>query len=317
MAKWAQGFYDIQNPAKYVGTGKPRFRSGWELSFMRFCDTNDHILQWASEAVQIPYRNPLTGKQTIYVPDFLITYRTKGNTMRAELIEIKPKKQSVLESKMSNRDKAVVAINYAKWAAAQKWCQRQGLAFRVITEDQMFHNGRAWATKYGMTKKLEELFDLPLSNEEVDTALPSLPANRETLQALDDAIDKIDNALPAVKGLDASDTEMDELSDLAKASYKDLMDLGMQVDSRFASEIFGVASNMLGHAITAKTAKLDKKLKTIDLQLKKMRLDQQQQIIDAKETENTPAAQVGQGVILSRNDLLDRIIGKGQNDTNA
>ncbi len=142
MSKWAQGFYDIQNPAKYVGTGKPRFRSGWELSFMRFCDTNDHILQWASEAVQIPYRNPLTGKQTIYVPDFLITYRTKGNTMRAELIEIKPKKQSVLESKMSSKEKAVVAINYAKWQAAQKWCQRQGIAFRVITEDQMFHNGR-------------------------------------------------------------------------------------------------------------------------------------------------------------------------------
>lgn len=168
-----------------------------------------------------------------------------------------------------------------------------------------------------MTKKLEELFDLPPSSEEIDSALPQLPANRETLQALDDAIDKIDNALPAVKGLDASDTEMDELSDLAKASYKDLMDLGMQVDSRFASEIFGVASNMLGHAITAKTAKLDKKLKTIDLQLKKMRLDQQQQVIDAKETENTPTAQVGQGVILSRNDLLDRIIGKGQNDTKA
>lgn len=168
-----------------------------------------------------------------------------------------------------------------------------------------------------MTKKLEELFDLPPSSEEIDSALPQLPANRETLQALDDAIDKIDNALPAVKGLDASDTEMDELSDLAKSSYKDLMDLGMQVDSRFASEIFGVASNMLGHAITAKTAKLDKKLKMIDLQMKKMRLDQQQQIIDAKETENTPAAQVGQGVILSRNDLLDRIIGKGQNDTNA
>jgi hypothetical protein len=166
-------------------------------------------------------------------------------------------------------------------------------------------------------KKLEELFDLPPSNEEIDAALPQIPANRETLQALDEAIDKIDTALPAVKGLDASDAEMDELSDLAKASYKDLIDLGMQVDSRFAAEIFSVASNMLGHAITAKTAKLDKKLKTIDLQLKKMRLNQQQQIIDAKETENTPAAQVGQGVILSRNDLLDRIIGKGQNDTNA
>lgn len=164
-----------------------------------------------------------------------------------------------------------------------------------------------------MTKKLEELFDLPPSDDEIDAAIPSLPANRETLQALDDAIDKIDTALPAVKGLDASDQEMDELSDMAKASYKDLIDLGMQVDSRFAAEIFSVASNMLGHAITAKTAKLDKKLKTIDLQLKKMRLDQQQQIIDAKEVENTPAAQTAQGVILSRNDLLDRIIGKSQN----
>lgn len=164
-----------------------------------------------------------------------------------------------------------------------------------------------------MTKKLEELFDLPPSNSEIDAAIPSLPANRETLQALDEAIDKIDSALPAVKGLDASDQEMDELSDLAKASYKDLIDLGMQVDSRFAAEIFSVASNMLGHAITAKTAKLDKKLKTIDLQLKKMRLDQQQQILDTKENENTPAAQTAQGVILSRNDLLERIIGKSQN----
>jgi hypothetical protein len=62
--------------------------------------------------------------------------------MRAELIEIKPKKQSVIESKMSNRDRAIVAINYAKWAAAQKWCKHQGLTFRVITEDQMFRNGR-------------------------------------------------------------------------------------------------------------------------------------------------------------------------------
>lgn len=142
MSKWAQGFYEILNPDKYVGKGKPRYRSGWEHSFMRFCDTNDNILQWASEAVQIPYKHPLTGKQTVYVPDFLITYRNRDNTVRAELIEIKPKKQSVLESKMSSRDRAVVAINYAKWDAAQKWCKRQGIQFRVITEDQMFHNGK-------------------------------------------------------------------------------------------------------------------------------------------------------------------------------
>ena len=163
-----------------------------------------------------------------------------------------------------------------------------------------------------MTRKLEELFDLPPTEEEVDSALPTLPTNRETLQALDDAIDKVDNALPAVRGLDATDTEMD-LAGLATGSYKDLMDLGMQVDSRFASEIFSVASNMLGHAITAKTAKLDKKLKMIDLQMKKMRLDQQQQALDSKENEGLGSAQTAHGVVLSRNDLLERIIGKGQN----
>jgi hypothetical protein len=83
------------------------------------------------------------------------------------------------------------------------------------------------------------------------------------------------------------------------------MDLGMQVDSRFASEIFSVASNMLGHAITAKTAKMDKKLKMIDLQLKKMRLDQQQSVIDAKAADagTSEAMQTAQGMVLSRNDL--------------
>jgi hypothetical protein len=141
MSRWAQGTYEVVNQDKYVGTRAPRYRSGWELSFMRFCDANNHVLQWASESIQIPYRHPLTGRQTIYVPDFFITYRTKNNTMRAELIEIKPKKQSVVESKMSSRDRAVVAINYAKWQAAEAWCRRQGITFRVITEDQMFKNG--------------------------------------------------------------------------------------------------------------------------------------------------------------------------------
>ena len=158
-----------------------------------------------------------------------------------------------------------------------------------------------------MTRKLSELFDLSPTTEEVDASLPDLPTSRETLQALDTAIDKIDNALPAVRGLDSTDTEMDELSDLAKGSYKDLMDLGMQVDSRFASEIFGVASNMLGHAITAKTAKLDKKLKMIDLQLKKMRLDQ---TAKPDSDDGTGLVQTAQGVVLSRNDLLERIVGR-------
>jgi len=160
-----------------------------------------------------------------------------------------------------------------------------------------------------MTRKLEELFDLPPTTEEVEAAVPSIAENRTAIQTLDAAIDKIDAALPAVRGLESTDQEMDELAGLATSSYKDLMDLGMQVDSRFASEIFGVASNMLGHAITAKTAKLDKKLKMIDLQMKKVRLDQQQ----ADKDPEGAAAQQGQGHVLSRNELLERILGKNQN----
>ena len=143
MKRFAQGIFRPTNPQKYVGRREPRFRSGWELAFMRFCDTNDNILQWVSESIAIPYRHPLTGKMTQYIPDFLITYRTRNNTVKAELIEIKPKKQSVIESKMSNKDRAIVAINYAKWDAATKWARNNGLTFRVITENDMFHNGRA------------------------------------------------------------------------------------------------------------------------------------------------------------------------------
>jgi len=141
MSKFAQGVYKVLNTQKYAGNGSPRYRSGWELAFMRFCDSNDNILQWASESIVIPYRHPLTGKIANYIPDFLVTYRTKNNKTFAEVIEIKPKKQSVIEGKMSQRDRAVVAVNYAKWDSAQKWCQRQGLVFRVITEDDIFKNG--------------------------------------------------------------------------------------------------------------------------------------------------------------------------------
>jgi len=158
-------------------------------------------------------------------------------------------------------------------------------------------------------KKLEELFDLP-PTEKNNSVIPTIAENKLHLAELDETIDKIDNALPTVRGLDATDQEMDELAGLATGTYKDLMDLGFQVDSRFAAEIFSVASNMLGHAITAKTAKLDKKLKIIDLQLKKMRLDQ-----NVKSEEPAGGAmQTAQGMVLSRNDLLERLLrGKDQN----
>ena len=141
MANFRQGVYTVRNPDKYVGRNKPRYRSGWEMTFMMFLDTNDNIVNWASESISVPYRNPITGKNSMYVPDFFVTYRDRNNTTRAELIEIKPKKQSLIESKMSDRDRAVVAVNYAKWDAATKWARRNGLTFRVINEDQIFHQG--------------------------------------------------------------------------------------------------------------------------------------------------------------------------------
>jgi hypothetical protein len=142
MANFRQGFYEVKNSEKYVGNGKPKFRSGWEMTFMMFLDSNDNVINWASEPVRIPYRNPLTGKTTMYVPDFIVTYRGPKETVRAELIEIKPKKQSLIESKMKDRDRAIVAVNYAKWDAATKWARANGLMFRVITEEQIFHQGK-------------------------------------------------------------------------------------------------------------------------------------------------------------------------------
>ena len=143
MGKWAQGPYTVRNPQKYIGKGIPRYRSGWELAFMQFCDNNTSVLQWASESFVIKYRHPLTGKPTNYIPDFFVLYENKRGQKVAEIVEIKPKKQSIIESKVASaRDRAVVAINHAKWAAANAYCKAQGLTFRVITEDDLFYNGR-------------------------------------------------------------------------------------------------------------------------------------------------------------------------------
>lgn len=160
-----------------------------------------------------------------------------------------------------------------------------------------------------MTKKLEELFDLPTepkqSEEEESTtdveAQENIPVLSDNLAELD----KISAALPAVRGLEASDREMDDLADKAVKSFDDLMDLGMNIDSRWASDVFNTASSMLGHAITAKNAKINKKLKMIELQLKKARLDQQEAKNNGDEAEQT-----GTGHVLDRNELLQRLLDK-------
>ena len=140
MAKYAQGKYQVKNPEKFVGKRLPTYRSSWEFAFCTFCDNNPSVLQWASESISIPYKNPVTGKNTIYVPDFLITYQDKNERQHAELIEIKPSTQTTMETAKSLRDRYSVAINMAKWAAAQNWCKAHGLTFRVVTEFDIFKN---------------------------------------------------------------------------------------------------------------------------------------------------------------------------------
>jgi hypothetical protein len=159
-----------------------------------------------------------------------------------------------------------------------------------------------------MTRKLEELFDLPPSGCESETTEPdTVPVTQIQLKEIDATIDKIDEALPAVRGLDASDQEMDDLANKAQETFDNLMDLGFNVDSRYASEIFAVAGTMLGHALTAKTAKLNKKLKMVELQMKKVKLD--------RDVQGDEPTQTAHGQVLSRNDLLDMI--KGSRDQNS
>jgi hypothetical protein len=138
-SKYSQGIYKIQNPEKYVGNHAPRYRSSWEHTFMMFCDNNPSVQQWSSESIKIPYRDPLTGKQTVYVPDFLIVYLDKNLRKHAELVEIKPANQMLKERVGKNiYNQAQYVKNMAKWEAAGKWAQNQGIKFRVINEKDLF-----------------------------------------------------------------------------------------------------------------------------------------------------------------------------------
>lgn len=139
MTRWAQDRYVIKNPQKYIGKKQPFYRSSWEFSFMRFCDLDERILKWASEAISIPYKDPLTNRNTIYVPDFLIVYADKSGMIHNEIIEIKPQNQTLLEKVGKNRKNQLHYIkNQAKWQAAYAFCKKQGLTFRVLNEQDLF-----------------------------------------------------------------------------------------------------------------------------------------------------------------------------------
>ena len=142
MAKFAQGRFEMKNPDKYVGKKTPLARSSWEFVFMRMLDENPGVLNWASESIQIPYQDPLTGRYTIYVPDFFMVYADKSGKKHAEVIEVKPASQTFREQVgKSKYNQEQYVKNLAKWEAAQVWCKQQGLVFRVVNEGDIFHQG--------------------------------------------------------------------------------------------------------------------------------------------------------------------------------
>lgn len=131
--------YTPKNPEKYKGDYPIVARSGWERSVFQDLDSNEFILEWASEPMSIPYFDPVTGRQRIYIPDILfmgVTADMKGT--KTVLVEIKPAHEALIERARSDADSLVQATNMAKWAAASWWCERRGIEFRVVTEDDLF-----------------------------------------------------------------------------------------------------------------------------------------------------------------------------------
>ena len=142
LPRFAKGKFFPKNKEKYVGLKTPTYRSSWEHAFMRLCDEHPNVAKWASESIKIPYRHPFTGKYTVYVPDFFIVYTDKNGRKNAELVEVKPKSQTnMMDAGKSFAKKKQVALNMAKWEAANAYAKQNKIRFRVVSEDQLFHNG--------------------------------------------------------------------------------------------------------------------------------------------------------------------------------
>ena len=139
-SKYMQGHYKPVNPSKYVGTYPICWRSSWEFHLMRKFDTHPNVIEWASESLKIPYTNPFTNKYTVYVPDFVVVYVDASGKRKAEIIEVKPAKETFMEQAKSQRHKLAVALNAHKWAAAHAFAKSHGMQFRVMNECDIFNN---------------------------------------------------------------------------------------------------------------------------------------------------------------------------------
>lgn len=148
MARYHQGIYTPVHPEKYKGEQLPKYRSSWELDAMKFFDFSDSCVEWISEPTNfgsgrggIPYSDPITGKQKIYIPDFIITQIDRHGNIKKKMIEIKPLHEADSKYSRNATDDIIRMRNEAKWGAATAWCMRHGLDFIVLTEAEMFLGG--------------------------------------------------------------------------------------------------------------------------------------------------------------------------------
>ena len=138
MAKFSQGVYTPKNMKKYIGNTLPTFRSSWEMRVFLLLDNSPNVISWASEPIAIPYISPVDGRSHRYFPDLLYKYIDNSGKQHIELVEIKPKSQSINEHAKSDHDRIACAVNAAKWKQASLWCKAQGIRFRVLTEVEIF-----------------------------------------------------------------------------------------------------------------------------------------------------------------------------------
>jgi len=146
MARYRTYNYDIKNLNKYRGSGTSiTVRSSWELTFAEHCDLLPSVLSWSYETHQIPYRDPLTGSQKIYIPDFFVEVAQADGYTKHFVFEIKPMHEQLDGFARNRKDAALVARNNAKWFAATQWADRHSAEFVVLNENDLFsfHNNRA------------------------------------------------------------------------------------------------------------------------------------------------------------------------------
>ena len=138
-----KSIFNPKNPKKYIGdVSKIVCRSLWERNVCKFCDEHPSILKWCSEEVSIPYMSPVDGKIHNYFPDFLIQFKNTSG-IQTWMVEVKPKKQTFLKENASKKEQTIWAINNSKWKAAQKYCEQNNIIFKILTEKELFANGRS------------------------------------------------------------------------------------------------------------------------------------------------------------------------------